>query len=58
MSTSRKTVLVTGGARRVGRLFALGCAQMGWDVVIHHGHSDDQVCEYMYKYKSTRLTRS
>jgi NAD(P)-dependent dehydrogenase (short-subunit alcohol dehydrogenase family) len=37
-----KTILVTGAARRVGRLFALGCAQAGADVVVHHGHSPKQ----------------
>jgi len=33
-------MLITGAARRLGRLFALACAQAGADVVIHHGHSD------------------
>jgi NAD(P)-dependent dehydrogenase (short-subunit alcohol dehydrogenase family) len=37
-----KTILVTGAARRAGRLFALGCAQAGANVVIHHGHSPEQ----------------
>jgi NAD(P)-dependent dehydrogenase (short-subunit alcohol dehydrogenase family) len=37
-----KTVLITGAARRVGRIFALGCAQAGADVVIHHGHSPEE----------------
>jgi pteridine reductase len=36
----RRTVLITGAARRIGRLFALACAQAGADVVIHHAHSD------------------
>jgi pteridine reductase len=40
-----KTILITGAARRVGRLFALGCAQAGADVVIHHGHSLDEASE-------------
>ena len=35
-----KTVLITGAARRIGRLLALACARAGADVVIHHGHSD------------------
>lgn len=34
-----KTILVTGAARRVGRLLALACAGAGADVIIHHGHS-------------------
>jgi NAD(P)-dependent dehydrogenase (short-subunit alcohol dehydrogenase family) len=36
----QKTVLITGAARRIGRLFALACARAGADVVIHHSHSD------------------
>jgi NAD(P)-dependent dehydrogenase (short-subunit alcohol dehydrogenase family) len=40
-----KTVLITGSTRRVGRLFALGCAQAGADVVIHHGHSPEEAAE-------------
>ena len=35
-----KTVLITGGARRLGRLFSLACAQAGANVAIHHAHSD------------------
>jgi pteridine reductase len=35
-----KTVLITGAARRIGRLFALACARAGADVVIHHAHSE------------------
>ena len=35
-------ILVTGGARRVGRIFALACARAGADVVIHHGHSEQE----------------
>jgi NAD(P)-dependent dehydrogenase (short-subunit alcohol dehydrogenase family) len=35
-----KTILITGAARRVGKIFALACARAGADVVIHHGHSD------------------
>lgn len=37
-----KTILITGAARRLGRVFALACAQAGADVVIHHGHSDEE----------------
>jgi len=35
-----KTVLITGAARRIGRLFALACARAGANVLIHHAHSD------------------
>jgi NAD(P)-dependent dehydrogenase (short-subunit alcohol dehydrogenase family) len=34
-----KTILVTGAARRVGRLLALACGRAGADVILHHGHS-------------------
>lgn len=42
---SGKTILVTGAARRVGRIFALACARAGADVVIHHSHSDGAALE-------------
>jgi len=32
-------VLVTGGARRLGREIALGCARAGWDVAVHYHRS-------------------
>jgi NAD(P)-dependent dehydrogenase (short-subunit alcohol dehydrogenase family) len=40
-----KTVLITGAARRVGRIFALGCAQAGADVIIHYGHSSEEAAQ-------------
>lgn len=38
-SLNEKTILVTGAARRVGRLFALACGRAGANVILHHGHS-------------------
>ncbi|MBI5840226.1 MAG: SDR family oxidoreductase [Chloroflexi bacterium] len=38
-SLTGKTILVTGAARRVGRILALSCGRAGADVIIHHGHS-------------------
>ena len=35
-----KTILITGAARRLGRIFAIACAHAGADIVIHHGHSE------------------
>ena len=35
-----KSILITGAARRIGRIFALACARAGANIVIHHGHSD------------------
>ena len=37
-----KVILITGAARRVGKIFAMACARAGADIVIHHGHSDDE----------------
>ncbi|HTI16950.1 MAG TPA: SDR family oxidoreductase [Trinickia sp.] len=34
-----RVVLVTGGARRIGRALALGFASNGWDVAVHYGAS-------------------
>jgi len=40
--TSRGWALVTGAARRIGRVLALSAADAGYDVVVHHrGHDDD-----------------
>jgi NAD(P)-dependent dehydrogenase (short-subunit alcohol dehydrogenase family) len=38
----RKTALVTGAARRIGRAIALALAQRGWDVVVHYARSADE----------------
>ncbi len=34
-----KTILITGAARRVGRILALACGRAGANIIIHHGHS-------------------
>ena len=39
---SGKNVLITGAARRLGRLFALACAHAGANVVIHHSNSKEE----------------
>jgi pteridine reductase len=41
-SLQGKTILITGGAKRVGKIFALACARAGANVVIHHGHSAEE----------------
>jgi len=41
-TVSRKTALVTGAAKRIGRAIALALAQRGWDVVVHYAHSADE----------------
>lgn len=37
-----RVILITGGARRLGRLFALACARAGADIVIHHSQSEEE----------------
>ncbi len=37
---SGKIILVTGAARRIGRIVALACAKAGADIFIHHARSD------------------
>lgn len=39
MNLMGKTVLITGGARRVGRIIALAVAAAGADVILHHHDS-------------------
>lgn len=39
MDIEGKTILITGGARRVGRGIASGLAKIGCDVIIHYSHS-------------------
>ncbi|MFT0170471.1 SDR family oxidoreductase [Paraburkholderia mimosarum] len=41
----RQSVLVTGGARRIGRAVALGFAARGWDVAVHHHESKREAQE-------------
>jgi NAD(P)-dependent dehydrogenase (short-subunit alcohol dehydrogenase family) len=39
MSAAKGLVLVTGAAKRIGRVIALEMAQTGWDVVVHYNAS-------------------
>ncbi len=36
MIKAKKTALVTGAAKRLGRAIALGLAKEGWDIVVHY----------------------
>ena len=40
--TGSRTVIVTGGARRLGAAIARACATAGWRVVVHYGSSRNE----------------
>ncbi len=42
MNLKGKTILITGSARRIGRVLALAVAKAGADVIIHHNDSPDE----------------
>jgi len=42
MSLQDKSILITGGARRIGRTLALAAARAGANVIIHHSVSPDE----------------
>ncbi|WP_321883696.1 SDR family oxidoreductase [Paraburkholderia bannensis] len=44
-SSPARVVLVTGGARRIGRALSVGFAARGWDVAVHYGESADEAEE-------------
>ena len=39
ITSTAKTVLITGAARRIGRAIALDLAKAGWSVAIHYRKS-------------------
>ena len=41
MQSHHKIALVTGGARRLGRVIALDLAAAGWDVAVHFGNAGE-----------------
>ena len=49
MRLTGKTVLVTGGARRIGATICVAIAKEGGDVIIHHGHSDREAQELSWR---------
>jgi NAD(P)-dependent dehydrogenase (short-subunit alcohol dehydrogenase family) len=45
MDLTEKTILVTGGARRIGRAISLAAAEAGANVIVHHNSSPDEAEE-------------
>jgi NAD(P)-dependent dehydrogenase (short-subunit alcohol dehydrogenase family) len=41
MNETRKIVLITGAAKRIGHIIALEMAKAGWDIAIHYGKSHE-----------------
>lgn len=56
MSLQGRTVLITGGAMRVGRALTLAVAHKGADVIIHYNHSQDQAKELQAELHATGCT--
>jgi NAD(P)-dependent dehydrogenase (short-subunit alcohol dehydrogenase family) len=42
MNETRKIVLITGAAKRIGHIIALEMAKAGWDIAIHYGKSQEE----------------
>lgn len=40
-----QVALVTGAARRIGRVIALALAERGWDIAVHYRHSEAEAFE-------------
>jgi NAD(P)-dependent dehydrogenase (short-subunit alcohol dehydrogenase family) len=38
----QKVALVTGSAKRIGRVIALALAKRGWDIAVHYRHSENE----------------
>nr|TFG54582.1 MAG: SDR family oxidoreductase [Hyphomicrobiales bacterium] len=45
MEDGRKNALVTGAAKRLGRAIALGLAECGWSIAVHHKASHKEAAE-------------
>lgn len=52
MTLSGKTILVTGAARRLGRVMALCAARNGANVIIHHAHSAPEAASLAQEIKN------
>ncbi len=47
-----RAVLITGGAKRLGKAIALHLAELGWDIALHYGHSETQAQETQQQIKA------
>lgn len=61
-SESRPTALITGGADRIGKAIALGCAELGFDIALHYSQSAERAeatrAEILSKHVECRLYRA
>ena len=44
-----KKVIVTGGAKRIGRKIAIDLGKIGWEVAIHYNKSNKDAAEVVEK---------
>lgn len=54
MSTSHPLALVTGGAHRLGRSFALTLARLGYDIVLHYHSAKDEARQTQVEIESLK----
>jgi NAD(P)-dependent dehydrogenase (short-subunit alcohol dehydrogenase family) len=52
MELRGSTVLITGAARRIGQMIAIGLAQEGANIILHHAHADQDALETSEKISS------
>jgi NAD(P)-dependent dehydrogenase (short-subunit alcohol dehydrogenase family) len=47
-----RIILITGGAKRIGRHISISLAKAGYDIALMHGHSDDEADQVSDEIKS------
>ncbi|MFL2667520.1 MAG: SDR family oxidoreductase [Burkholderiales bacterium] len=50
--TEDRTVLITGGATRIGKHIALGLAKDGWNVAVHYNESESEAVDLLQSLKN------
>ncbi len=53
MSLAGKNILITGAAKRIGRLLALAVSKAGGNVIIHYGNSKDEADQLKNEIEAT-----